>query len=282
MKKNESTQTAAWQPPVSVVTAMPGPQPRQQRERVVVASNQPIDWRVSLIILGALAVIAAFLGYALGDNTDGRFLWGGGIFLILSLIAIPAISGDLAALWETWQGELTERQAIKVEGKRVDATEKVALGQQKNDRQLQKQQHAERMAELTYGNKLATMQEDMAWLQERVAKLIDVSPGAVVPVRHNYVPNENQEALVAMEAWLSTLYLPTGGFNPDTVHGSGAIKASPWKNEWAGKPWANRARKILTQGDFSPLVPIIRNDRAAGYELRYEKKTDAIGAISRG
>lgn len=259
---------------------------RPTEQPVTQATNNPTEWKTALValivVVLSFVMISLCLWYFVGMPTWIVALTIIPIFMYAGYRIIIILNGDHVASKEVGKNERVAVKTLASIDKEVAANERVAHAAINAQDKQNERQHQEKMAELTYGNKLAVMQEDMAWLQERVSKLVDVSPGAVVPVKHNFVPNENQEALVAMETWLSTLYLPMGGFSHDTVHGSGAIKASPWKNEWAGKPWANRARKALTQGDFSPLVPIIRNGKPAGYTVRYEKKTDAIGSISRG
>ena len=253
---------------------------------VAMATNNPTEWKTALVamtvVVLSFAMVSLCLWYFVGMPTWIVALMIIPIFMYAGYRIIIILNGDHVASQEVSKNERVAVKTLVSIDKEVAANERVTIAAINAQDKQNERLHQEAMTELTYGNKLAVMQEDMSWLQARVAQLMDASPGSVIPVRHNYVPNDDQEPLIAMEAWLSTLYLPMGGFNPDTVHGSGAIKASPWKNEWGNKTWAMNAKKVLTTGDFSPLKPIVRNGRAAGYELRYDKKVDAIGSISRG
>lgn len=269
MKKNNAVapmyRPAQTYAPNTETIAIPQSDARTQRERVVSASNQSVPVPIALIMLGVFAIASIAIGYfggdAVGVSIPVRIVFSGALMLIMALITMAFITGDAAALFESWQGERTERKALDVEEVRIDALKDVTLADYELKSQESNNNHEERMAQIE-----ADTLTHRYYLEDANAHNHD-----------NYVPNHPDLAKKAVRAFLKKCYT-TDGYNiPDYINGQGGgLTRSPWTGAWKGKEWAGDARAMMIE---YVLDPVGEHDPPKQWRLRYPTNAEAQQAI---
>lgn len=269
MKKNNAVapmyRPAQTYAPIPETIATPPENARLQRARVVSASNQSVPVPIAMVLLSVFAIASIAIGYfggdAVGVSVPVRIVFSGVLMLVMALVTMAFITGDAAALFESWHGERTERKALDVEEVRIDALKEVALADYKLKRLENKNNHALTMAQLE-----AETLTHRYYLEDANAH----NPGA-------YVPNHPDPAKKAVRAFLKQCYTSDGYNIPDVINGpGGGLTRSPWTGIWKGKDWASDARALMIE---YVLDPVGEHDPPKQWRLRYPTNDEAQQAI---
>ena len=241
---------------------------------VSVATNTPTDWKTAVVAGLFVAGTSAVLGVALWyySSMPGWLVFAVTFSLLLysGYRVIIIVNGDHVASLEVRKNEKIAMKNIESIDKEVSANREVILAKiDAQDKHLERQHELE-MTKLTHDKTLLSLQEDVAHL---------LAESSSAP-SHNYVNNKREPMLIDIELWLRELYATPGSINDS---GTVAVKL-PWNERWTSKPWRDEAQKILTRGDFSPIVPVIneKTGKPSHHYVRYEELNDAIKQVKRG
>ena len=269
MSKTKRQQTTAMlqpqQPPD--VIQIPQKHEREKRPRVVYASNQSVPVPIGLLLLSVYIVLSFTLAYFGGEwagaAMPARLVFGALLGTVMAFATMAFITGDAAALFESWQGERTERKELDVEESRIDATLELALAATAFAAQESAQRHTETMARLGDYDTTQQLLDRLASVESRLR--IEAKPAAT-----GYVAAVPEPARTAARQFIRKCYTDDG-YNADVVHPNGGLIRAPWNYDWAGKPWCNDARQLLID---TVLIGPINQKR-----LRFETFDEADAAL---
>ena len=238
---------------------------RPEGNRIYRADNQDSDWRNGLIGLATFALTSGVVYFASGSAALAI-----GLYLFLAFFTVLSVMGITTTLWATGLEAWNENKWANVEKERILGVKAVLLSRSREIIEKNAQDHELEMTKLTHDKTLLSLQEDVAHL---------LAESSSAP-SHNYVNNKREPMLIDIELWLRELYATPGSINDS---GTVAVKL-PWNERWTSKPWRDEAQKILTRGDFSPIVPVIneKTGKPSHHYVRYEELNDAIKQVKRG
>jgi len=259
MNKKQQT-TAIFQPSQSDSGAVriPPPQQRERRDRVVQASNENVTFEIAILVLFVFMVAAGVVGVAggqlIGVGRPGQALIAIVTLMPLAVFTMPFITGDVAALFDSWQGERTERKYADVEETRINALRDVVLAES----DIRLKQIDKEMLEIETDQTAQRLHVRMADIERRLlADGMDAGPDRT----KTYVANHPQPAKVAVRDFVASCY-DAHGFNPDMLYANGGmIAAAPWNSIWKNEPWCNEARALMYEHvlDDTPGQPRFRH-----------------------